>query len=569
MKNIFLTATVTSTIISNAFGAASVRAPQLGGGSTATPATARAGTLRTQTMKTSMSTTSTTPTVTASISEPIATETTDARLSFLKGIKNLNSGKVKDTTATQQELNAIDSRIEELQSKLDAAESAQANIVKVEDVERAIAEKIAAQQLVTLTQLETITQALPEFQRELQKTYFKTIDNVQYSCGIWQITLQNWEDVLSRFIRPELCNPDNLVYGRDCILDGEPKDLRSEHSMWKWRFGLCTPYTPPVEEHWHQIGYTNPLKATEGLTILTNASDTSIDNGFIPTFCGHASNYWCGKYSIDGEYNPGNPQDRTLKVYNRLEGIYMTQQTFGQSGTNTWIVQTYTTNEPGENSTKAEVAEYIRAQVCEGKEEDECFVPEAGVFIHPTTLWAKPRFQVDVYMRYTPPVPTQFTQIGYDNPLQATEGFTISTNATDAEIDNGFIPTFCGHASDYWCGKYSIDGEYNYDNPQYRTLKVYRRLEGIYAMPQQTFGQYSNDTWVCQTYMTNEPDENSTTAAVAEHVSDQVCEGKEADECFVTHVFVHQTTLWAKPRYQVEVCSIVTALTEPPAPLTY
>jgi len=127
----FLITTVLGIATTAAFGAASLRAPQIGGTATVTTPTAtntaRAGTMRAQTMKTS-SISAPSVTTTQSIATPISTETTDARIALLKGIKGFNPGKVKDTTAAQQELNAIDSRIEELQNKLDAAESAQVNI---------------------------------------------------------------------------------------------------------------------------------------------------------------------------------------------------------------------------------------------------------------------------------------------------------------------------------------------------------------------------------------------------------------------------------------------------------
>ena len=568
----FLITTVVGIATTASFGAASLKAPQIGGTPTvatptATTNTARAGTMRAQTMKTSSISAPASVTTTQSIATPVSTETTDARIALLKGIKGFNPGKVKDTAAATSELNSLNDRIEELTAQLDRAEAAQSNIITESNLEAKIDEKLATSELVTRDQLQQIVAALPNYRSDLQKVYNKTINGQRYYCEIWQISIPEWNAIESTFITPK-CYDHDVIYGRTCILDGEARKL--QNTDYKWRFNLCylDNNTASVAEHYNTIGIDNPLQATEGFTILTNASDARIDDVYIPAFCGHETNYWCGKYSIDGEYNYDNPQDRTLKIYRRLEGIYMTKQTFEQSGTNTWIVQRYATNEPGENSTKAEVAEYVRAQACEGKDEDECFVPEESVYIFPTTLWARPRYQVDVYMPYTPPAPAHFTQIGYDNPLQATEGFTIATNATDAEINNGFIPTFCGHESNYWCGKYSIDGEYNYDNPQDRTLKMYRRREGIY-MTKQTFAQYGNDTWDCQKYMTNEPDGNSTTATVAEHVSAQACQGKEANECFVTNVFVHQTTLWAKPRYEVEVCSLVGTISEAPTPLIY
>ena len=152
-KTLLIT-TVLGIATTAAFGAASLRAPQMGGTATvttpaATTNTARAGTMRTQTMKTS-SVSTPSVTTTQSIATPVSTETTDARIALLKGIKGFNPGKIKDTTAAQQELNAIDSRIEELQSKLDRAETAADQTAKLTDVytkeqvEAKIDEKISA-----------------------------------------------------------------------------------------------------------------------------------------------------------------------------------------------------------------------------------------------------------------------------------------------------------------------------------------------------------------------------------------------------------------------------------------
>ncbi len=130
MKYSILCITIATAIVGNAFGAASLRAPQIGGTATNTTPTAniaRAGTMRTQMMKTS-SVSAPSVTTTQSIATPVSTETTDARIALLKGIKGFNPGKIKDTTSAQQELNAINTRIEELQNKLDVAESAQVNI---------------------------------------------------------------------------------------------------------------------------------------------------------------------------------------------------------------------------------------------------------------------------------------------------------------------------------------------------------------------------------------------------------------------------------------------------------
>ena len=134
-----LTTTAMAIATTAAFGAASLRAPQIGGTSTvaaptATTNTARAGTLRTQTMKTS-SVSTPSVTTTQSIATPVSTETTDARIALLKGIKGFNANKIKDTTAAQQELNNINSQIEELQAQLDRAEAAQSTVLTTTNVD--------------------------------------------------------------------------------------------------------------------------------------------------------------------------------------------------------------------------------------------------------------------------------------------------------------------------------------------------------------------------------------------------------------------------------------------------
>ena len=485
MKPKTLLITTALTIATTAaFGAASVRTPQLGG-ATVTPAattnTARAGTMRAQTMKTSPVSSPASVTTTQSIATPVSTETTDARIALLKGIKGFSPNKVKDTTAAQQELNAIDSRIEELQSKLDQAEAAQSSVISERTIDQKIEAKLTEADILTRSELDRILEtALPPYQSELQDVYQKTIDGHLYFCGMWQITIPQWEEVLSRFIRPK-CRNYNLTYGNDCILDGDPKDLRQDQTIWKWRFKLCRldnttppptpefqtllvnqyytvinnednqcyrwrislsdlneiiekfikvdicnasdltygencnlipdsvtpitesiwktqfdvclPYTSPIQIHYNTIGVENPLKAVEGYTILTNASDTQINNTFLPAFCGTAPNYWCNKFDIEGDYDYSNPQDRRLRIQRRLRGLYMIRQNYSQIGDRMWVCETYTTNEPSETATTAQVAEYVNAQVCQGQDPDKCFV--VHVYDFPTTTWAKPRFQIE------------------------------------------------------------------------------------------------------------------------------------------------------------------------------
>ena len=142
----FLITTMLGIATTAAFGAASLRAPQIGGTATvATPTTntARAGTLRTQTTKTTSISTPASVTTTQSITTPVSTETTDARLSLLKGIKGVNPGKIKDTTAATNELNSLNDRIEELTAQLDRAEAAQSSVITEANIDAKIDQKLS------------------------------------------------------------------------------------------------------------------------------------------------------------------------------------------------------------------------------------------------------------------------------------------------------------------------------------------------------------------------------------------------------------------------------------------
>ncbi len=144
----FLITTMLGIATTAAFGAASLRAPQMGGTVTvATPTatnTARAGTMRTQTMKTSSVSTPSVTTAQSSIATPVSTETTDARIALLKGIKGFNPGKIKDTTAATNELNSLNDRIEELTAQLDRAEAAQSSVITEANIDAKITEKLTA-----------------------------------------------------------------------------------------------------------------------------------------------------------------------------------------------------------------------------------------------------------------------------------------------------------------------------------------------------------------------------------------------------------------------------------------
>ena len=285
-KTLLIT-TVLGIATTAAFGAASLRAPQMGGTATVTTPTAtntaRAGTMRTQTMKTS-SVSAPSVTTTQSIATPVSTETTDARLSLLKGIKGFNPGKIKDTTAAQQELNAIDSRIEELQSKLDQAETAADQTAKLTDVytkeqvEAKINEKISAIGTSTGT----------------KDTYSKTEIN----------KLLPYKE-------------NGLVYLP--VLPGQPGS---------GDIGTATPTVIAPEWRFRNMGfetYDNNMVTIH--KFVTLAPNNEITN-FVNEFCHDiesGNSYWCGKYGDTLPYN-NDTGERMFKIRHRHRGhAYHTQ----------------------------------------------------------------------------------------------------------------------------------------------------------------------------------------------------------------------------------------------------
>ena len=118
----------------NAFAAPSVRGANI---KATTPTTARAGTLRIQQLK------STSPTNPADNSAQKVTtsneiEDESIRIPVIKSNKSLSGGKSKDNASANQTLNQIDSRINELTEKLDAAEATQNTIITESNIKENI-----------------------------------------------------------------------------------------------------------------------------------------------------------------------------------------------------------------------------------------------------------------------------------------------------------------------------------------------------------------------------------------------------------------------------------------------
>ncbi len=166
MKNILLSTITAIAIISNAFGAASVRrttatsSKPTVGATGAIGSTARAGSLRT-TKAISSSAPIATSTKTGSISQSTSTGT-GARMSLLSGMttNTPNMGQIKDTIAAQQELNNISSQIQELQSQLSDAQAAQSTLITSDNVGDIVADKIQTMGTYSKTEIDEMLRAI-------------------------------------------------------------------------------------------------------------------------------------------------------------------------------------------------------------------------------------------------------------------------------------------------------------------------------------------------------------------------------------------------------------------------
>ena len=133
LSSVLLTCVLTGFDI-NAFAVPSVRSPNI---KATTPTTARTGTLRTQQLKTNSATNTTNISAQKdTTADEIENET--IRIPIIKNNKGLSSGKIKDNAAANQTLNQIDSRINELTEKLNAAEATQNTVITESNIKENI-----------------------------------------------------------------------------------------------------------------------------------------------------------------------------------------------------------------------------------------------------------------------------------------------------------------------------------------------------------------------------------------------------------------------------------------------
>ena len=396
----FLITTVLGVATTAAFGAASLRAPQIGGTATvATPTstnTARAGTMRTQTMKTS-SASAPSVTTTQSIATPVSTETTDARIALLKGIKGFNPGKIKDTATATSELNSLNDRIEELTAQLDRAEAAQSTVLTEDTIYTKIEQK--------LSQLGTSTGT--------NETYSKT-------------EINNLLAALERKL-PQIDDRGNInITGTNGNLIALLPYYVSSDYPYGGSLGQITEYTLHTP---HDFGTTNwyPNLAQE------------YTNGWIGNICAPYQSdpdfLACGFWTANGT----STAMKDFYVARCFKGFFLA----GMNHPNGIESDKYFTYE---NLTKEEIHEHF----CGNTPNYSCWISDFEI---------KSRGPCKLKVFY---VNTSNYYFNYNGPQSIDDGGlgrveVYLTNApTDSPAIDNFISEYCGDREQFWCSKHRV-----------------------------------------------------------------------------------------------------------------
>ena len=521
MKTLLVT-TLLSVATTAAFGAASLRTPQLGGGTTTaatTPTTARAGTMRAQTMKTSSVSTPTSVTTTQSIATPVSTETTDARIALLKGIKGFNPGKIKDTTAATNELNAIDSRIEELQSKLDQAET-------------------AADQTAKLTDVYTKEQVEAKIDEKISAIGTSTGTKETYSKAEVDALLQNIVKKL-----PQIDERGNMTWT-------DPNGNLVAHSM--YYINLVNESDLLLISFVQDQGMVSQPIA-HIFTYHTNKTDNAIQQYVSTTVCSGETSKWCGIVST----NPiNNGEAKEVKVVRLIHGgdlIASVPEYYGYTSSEYWTF---------EDSPK----EYVRNKICGDRPENECNVNEfytriwdaMGEIYNPGQFQKLAQVRINKLTRYYMDLREQNSL--RDNLLDPSTNIgTMSeylTNMSDEEIDEYLSSTICNDetSGSGWCERSIVQNESDFGVPR-RWFVVYRLYHGY------QHGSYryitSNNTEI-RNFLTAENDAEG-------YILSEVCGTRPSSECHLATGY--QTTCRAQDtNLNKNVCSVY--IERSPAPGT-
>ena len=484
MKTLLVT-TLLSVATTAVFGAASLRTPQLSGGATgataSTSTTARAGTMRAQTMKTSSISTPVSVTTTQSIATPVSTETTDARIALLKGIKGFSPNKVKDTTAAQQELNAIDSRIEELQTQLDRAEATQSTVLTEDTIDAKIEQKLNAIGTSTGT----------------KETYSKA----------------EVDALLSNIVKklPQIDDRGNMTWT-------DPNGNLVAHSI--YYINLVNQTTHTLASIVQDQGWVY-IPIADIFTYHTNKTDTTIQQYVSTTVCSGETSKWCGIFSI----NPiNNGEAKEVKVIRLIHGggfIASVPEYYGYTSSDYWTFE----NSP---------TEYVRSMVCGDLPENECNVNNNPNYTYSSDPMSQTYgiplqklsfVRINKLTRYYMDLTEQNN--AQDNLLDP--GTDIGTwllyytNMSDDEIDEYLSSTICnGETSGSgWCERSSVYNGSNSGGMPRRWFMVYRLYHGY------QHGSYryitSNNTEI-RNFLTAENN-------AEEYILSEVCGTRPSSEC--------------------------------------
>ena len=450
--------------------------------------TARAGTLRAQTMKTS-SVSAPSVTTTQSIATQVSTETTDARIALLKGIKGFNPGKIKDTTtAQQQDLTEINSRIEDLRAQLDQAEAAQSSVITEANIDAKIDEKLSA--------LGTST--------DTKETYSK-------------------EEVNNLLTALEKKLPKIDDRGNINMID--PNGNLVAHSL----YYMNLVYTVDLFQNFGgDIVYYGTFYMYE-----TNKTDTAIQQYVSSTVCNGETSDWC--WIEDMNPNTHINDGRAVEVV-RLDHGYGTigkpiywssdpSSPFYDPTTNDTTHTLYWTFESSPET-------YIRNTVCGDKPASDCFIatPDTQAFggyvangTSQTVSGKEMRF-VEIVER------GQYTGNKFNSSL-VWEGFHLVNHywvsavpsVTELEI-NTYVSEFCNGESSFYC--YILNGEINTLPSGTKQFMIVKRLHGYGLLDTTVFQIQGNILWLRKIFYTNEEHPDM-------YIQSQVCGSRPLTECHV------------------------------------
>ena len=470
----FLITTMLGIATTAAFGAASLRAPQIGGTTTVTTPTttntARAGTLRTQTLK---STSVSTPIVTTtSVATPTQSESVESRMALSKGFKNFNPQQVKDKAAAQQELADITAQIEELQTELADAKSKQTTVLTTTNVD----DKITA----------SVT----------EKTYTKAeIDNLL-------------SDVVKKL--PQLDDKGNMTWT-------DPNGNLVAHSL-----------------YWINLEYTIDLYQNiwDGKRFYygtyymyhTNKTDEAIQQYVSATVCNNETSDWCWIDTItntqDGKYVGVVRMDHTYQYdgnyYNAVQAYSSPTNPFYIPGAVDRTHQLYVTFES---------PEYVRNSVCGNQPQSDCYIGDNSQHWN-QTIYGKSKTLSSVEIRVSGQhTGNNFaTQVISDSNSGLTRRHLVGAvpNITQSQI-NEYVNDFCNNSSNWWC--YIQNNQITTLSTGTKLFVIVKRSPG-YALIDSHLIHDNGEILFNKIFSTNE--ENPDT-----YIHDTICKNKPSSECYV------------------------------------